>query len=107
MNMLEEKRSFVKDHKKEILFAGCITGAVVAGVLIGKRIDKKWIDLGKKCAGKHVIGWVPIDSFMNLERVKEILDANMNNPEPFAIFKEGPNPDGYICIMLSDNVIIP
>ena len=94
-------KEFCKKHKKEIIFTSCLVGAVVIGVLVKGQHKKKLIEL----AGKNVITWTPGNSFINLEKVKEILDLNANNSELFAIFREGPDPNAYVCILLSDNVL--
>ena len=94
---------FCKDHKKEIVVTGLIIGGVVISALITKRIfTKNLIDL----TGKDVISWTPNDKFMNLERVKEILDLNADNTSKFAIFREGLEPNQYAVILLDDNVIV-
>ena len=107
--MLEKTKSFVKDHQKEIVLTGCAVAGVVTGVILCKRFDKKMVDMGKTLVGKRWISWTQDgNGFMNLERVKEILDANANNSEPFAILREvQKGQDAYICLMLSENVIFP
>lgn len=108
--MLEKAKSFVKDHEKEIVFTGGIIAGVIIGVILCKRFDKKMVDLGKQFSGKRAISWTPDgNGFMTLEKVKTILDANVNNSESFAIFREGldRDPSHYICLMMTDNVIIP
>ena len=90
-----------KDHKTELAIAGCMVGAVIGLIVLHKVGTKKVVD----CTGKNVISWKPENNFMNLERVKTLLDLNANNAESFAIFREGPNPMDYVFITLSDKVI--
>ena len=97
----------MKDHQKEIVITGCVVAGIITGVIIRKRFDKKWVDFAKGFNGKSMISWTWKNSFIDLERVKEILDANVNNSESFAIFREGPDPNAYVCVLLSDDVIIP
>jgi len=105
--MLEKTKSFVKDHKRGIVLTGCVVAGVITGVVLCKRFDKEMVDLGKQFCGKSVISWTETNNgFIDLERVKEILDANANNSAQFAIFREGPDPNAYIGILLSDDVII-
>jgi preprotein translocase subunit SecF len=89
---------FCKKYKKELVLTGLVIGGAVIGALITKRlVTKNLIDL----KGKSMISWTDNDNgFMNLEKVKEILDANANNSEAYAIFREGPSPDEYIAIAI-------
>jgi len=110
--MLEKTKSFVKDHQKEIVITGCVVAGIVTGVILRKRFDKELVDMGKTLVGKRWITWVPENNgFMNSERVKEVLDANANNSEMFAIvrgYREIQEcKDAYTCLLLSDNVIMP
>jgi phage host-nuclease inhibitor protein Gam len=96
-------KQFCKEHKKELILTGVVVGAVVTGLLVKGRSKKNLIDV----TGKNAITWVPGPGFMNLERVKEILDLNANNTESFAIFREPGNAmDQYTCVLLSDNVVL-
>ena len=92
MNKVKE---FWKNHKKTICFIG---GAVVLGtvILIIGKAKKDFVNI----SGKNCITWIPGDQKMDLERVKEFLEANKDDASPFAIFKEGPNPNEYVTILL-------
>jgi len=99
---MKRVKEFCKNHKKElVVIGGVIVGAVV-GAIIYKHLGTKSVDY----AGKNVISWTPGNTFINLERVKEILDLNANNSEMFAIFREGPDPNAYACVLLSENVVV-
>lgn len=90
-------KEFWKKHKHKLLAGGLIIGgiAVIVAVIKGKSA-KNVVDL----TGKSIIYWDPQSKdFMNLERVKEILDLNATNSSGFAIFREGSNPNEYICIL--------
>ena len=99
---MKDIKTFCKDHKRKLGFVGCVIGIAVAGVLMHKVANKEDVS---EYAGQNVISWIPTDRFMDLERVKEVLDLNADNNESFAIFKEGLNKDDYACILISDNVI--
>ena len=96
-------KTLYKENKDKIIFAGCVVGVAVIGALTYKELNTK--EVVNPFAGKDVISWIPNDKFMNLGRVKEILDLNANNHESFAIFREGVNSDDYGCILISDNVV--
>jgi len=97
-------KEFCKKHKKKILFTGCIVGAaIIGGVVRGKFVNKEVMDLS---GGKCGITWKPVGTFMDLEKVKEILDLNANNSEMFAIIKENGTPNDYSCVLLSNEVIL-
>ena len=96
-------KEFYKKYKEPILLTGCIVGAAVVAVLItNAHVNKKVVNL----EGLNVLTWKPIDTFMNLERAKESLDLNANNSERFAIFRDGSIPENYLCILVSDNVVL-
>jgi hypothetical protein len=100
-----EIKEFWKKHKKKIIFVGCLAGAVTYGVLVSRQLGmekRKFAHL----TGKTVLSWVQPEGFMNLERVKEILDLNAETSSSFAILKEGPDPNAYIAILISDNVLL-
>lgn len=99
---MKKLKEIWKDHKKDILI-------IAGGTLLGTGIvlgGKYLIDHGYcvNMAGKDVISWTPNPNAgsMNLERVKEILDLNADNASQYAIFREGPNPNEYVCIILSE-----
>jgi hypothetical protein len=96
-------KKFWNDHKVIIYVIG---GTIVVATLAYFLLKKKYpmVDL----TGKNVICWKPEnDKCMNLEKVKEFLDANKDSSAQLAIFREGPNPDEYIGIVMDDNFIIP
>lgn len=83
-----------KEHKKKILITGGVTILSIGTYLLFKR---KIVDLSDEC----IIHWKPEkDKFINLEKVKEILDRNKDNTVKYAIFREGVNPDEYTIINL-------
>lgn len=95
-------KKFWNNHKGIICFVG--GGIAVATVVYLLYKQKgKIVDLSEK----KVICWEPKEGSMNLEKVKEILEANKDNSSQFAIFREGPNPTEYVTIVLSDDVILP
>lgn len=96
-------KTFCKENKNKIIFVGVMLGSAVIGALAYKQTKVK--EVSDPYAGQNVISWTPEDKFMNLERVKEILDLNANNTEQFAIFREGTELDSYGCVLLSGNVI--
>jgi hypothetical protein len=107
--MKEKIKKFWKEHKEEILIGTTIIGGTVVGVILTKKLYKACrMNILKELnlEGKSTISWTPRDSFMNLERVKEILDLNANNSSSFAIFREGPKPEDYVCILLSKDVVV-
>lgn len=95
-------KEFWRKHKTKICVIG---GATIVGTvvfLITK--DSKYMLNAK---GKKAIIWDDINNgFMDIERVKAILDANKDNSSKFAIFREGPNPNEYVTILLSDDVVL-
>lgn len=103
--MKEKIKKVWAEHKKEIIIGAVIVGGV-ATVLITK---KATITGGmEKMKGWKYIAWEPQPEkgFMTLERAKEILDLNANNAAKFAIFREGPNPAEYVCIMLDKDLTL-
>lgn len=99
---MEKIKNFWNEHKVQICVIG---GVIVVGTVIYLVTKNSKYKLDTK--GKKVIWWKDIDNgFMDIERVKDILDANNDNSSAFAIFREGPNPAEYSVIMLSDDVII-
>jgi hypothetical protein len=107
--MFEKGKTFVEDHKKEIFFVGCAISGLVIGVALRKHIktNRFLVNLGKGIAGKEVISWIPNGyGDMDLEGVKALLDANANNSEMFAIFREGLNPNIYSCIQLNGSKVV-
>ena len=95
-------KEFYKKYKEPILLTGCLVGAaVIAVALTNSHVAKKLSII----EGLNVLKWKPTDTFMNLERAKEILDLNANNSERFAIFRDGTIPEDYVCITISDNVV--
>ena len=105
--MKEKLKKFWKDHKEEILVYTAIIGGTVVGIVLTKKIYngcKRKVLKDLHLNGKSWISWTPRDGSINLERVKEILDLNVNNASRYAIFREGTNPEDYKCILLSDDV---
>lgn len=94
---------FCKEHKKGLLVTGCLIGATVVGVKIGIKVGKRnVVDL----TGRNVISWKPGKEIINLDRVKEILDLNANSSAMFAIFREGVDPNAYVCIELNNTTLV-
>lgn len=98
-------KKFIKNHKKEIIIGTVVTISVV-GLIVkikhGKRL--KLVNL----RGLNAITWDANqpETFMTLERVKELLDLNANNDSMFAIFKEFAEADKYVCLILNDSVAL-
>lgn len=97
--MKEYWKMFWKKYKKGIIW-GAVVGVSVSTVYLLVR-NPKVCDL----VGKNIISWKPGDTSMTLERVKEILELNKDNAGQFAIFREGPDPLKYVCIVLNDAVV--
>ena len=94
-------KEFWRKHKKKICVIG---GTVVIGTAIAiiTKDSKYMVNL----KNKNAIVWGDNDSgFMDIEGVKELLDANKDNCSRFAIFREGPEPDQYVALIMSDGVI--
>ena len=95
-------KEFWRKHKTKICIIGGITIVGTVVFLITKN-SKFRVNL----KGKKAIIWDDINhGFMDLEKVKAILEANKDNSSRFAIFREGPNPTEYVTILLSDDVVI-
>jgi esterase/lipase len=95
-------KTFCKDHKKEIVVTGLVIGGVIATSFVTKRICTRGLVNAK---GLNVLTWKTPKGTANLEYVKKFLDANAGNGEPFAIFKEGPDPDAYVSILFNDKIV--
>ena len=95
-------KEFWRKNKKRIFIIG---GTIVVGtvVFLISKESVHWLNT----KGKKGILWKDEDnSFMDIERVKAVLDANKDNSSRFAIFREGPNPNEYVTILLSDDVVV-
>jgi len=97
-------KTLYKDHKQKIILGSKIVGVAVIGAIAYTLGSKRKVeDLHE---GKDMLWWTPTNNFINLEKVKEVLDLNANNSESFAIFRNGElEIDRYACILISDNVI--
>lgn len=101
---MSKLKNFWEKHKTKILVVG---GVIVGGTIIylltkdSKYISK--IDLRKS---KAIVWPADYTGHMEFEKVKELLEANKDNVSQFAIFREGPNPNDYVTILLSDNVTL-
>ena len=106
--MLEKGKKYVKKHKTELIIGGCIA---IAGVLVGMKfhgaLNGRVIAIGESLRGKEWISWTPGAGSRTLDSVKEILDLNADNNAMYAIFREGLEPDSYICILMDDKFVIP
>lgn len=103
--MKEQIKKVWAEHKKEIIIGAVVVGGV-ATVLITKKMT---IAAGmEKMKGLKSICWNPNQPGsgpMTLDRIKEILDLNAANTAQYAIFREGPNPADYICIMFDHDLV--
>ena len=96
-------KEFWRKHKTRICIIG---GIIVVGTVVFLITKDSKYKLNTK--GKKGILWNDVDNgFMDIERVKELLEANKDNSSSFAIFREGPNPTEYAAVLLSDDVVIP
>ena len=97
ITMKEKIKKVWSEHKTEIIIGAIVVGGVVTIIASGK-----WKLINSKnlvdYTGKKVISWKPGNGVVNLEEVKEILEANMTTSTPFAIFREGPNPADFVYI---------
>ena len=100
---MKKLKDFWEENKARILIVGGGVVVITTAVLLHQ---KGGVKLPKNA---KYISWVPTkyDGTMNLERVKEVLEANKDNSSMFAIFREGPNPNEYVTILLDDTVVIP
>ena len=110
--MFEKTRKVVKEHKKEIIAVVgiAIIGAgigLVIGKAIGTNVNKDLVELGRRYLGKETISWEPGRGSLTLEEVKKFLDLNAENNAMFAIFREGPEPDAYLGLLLDNAAILP
>ncbi len=98
---MKKIKEFCKENKKEIIITTCTIGLAIIGVNI---ITKKNINTDNgNLAG---IFYNPNnDKIIGLEEVKEILERNANNSTKYAIFREGGNPNDYMCIELGKHQI--
>jgi len=96
-------KEFWKKHKTKVLVVG---GVIVGGTIIflaTKKIAKQYLLTDLK--DYDVIRWKGGSGDFTYEKVLEILEKNKNNNSSFAIFREGPNPDAFTAIKLSDDVV--
>ena len=100
---MKKLKDFWEESKAKILIVGGGVVVITTAVLLHQ---KGGVKLPKNATR---ISWGPTkyDGTMNLERVKEILEANKDNSSMFAIFREGPNLNEYVTILLDDTVVIP
>lgn len=100
---MKKLKDFWEENKAKILIVGGGVVVITTAVLLHQKGGVK-LPKNAKC-----ISWVPTkyDGTMNLERVKEVLEANKDNSSMFAIFREGPNPNEYVTILLDGTVVIP
>lgn len=98
-------KEFYKKHEKGINTIVSVVVITTGCVLVTKHYrskNKQLVDL----KGKSAVMWNQNQDgeIINLDRVKEILDLNADTMGAFAIFREGPRPDQYICIVLDGDV---
>lgn len=98
-------KEFYKKHEKDINTIGSVVAITVGFMLVTKHYknkNKKLVDL----KGRSAIMWNKNQDgeIINIDRVKEILDLNADTTGAFAIFREGPRPDQYICLVLDSDV---
>jgi hypothetical protein len=94
-------KTFWDKHKTKILIVGGAT-VVVGSYLIYKKFG---VNVKNLKDNGTIIGKLD-DGVFSLEKVKEILDLNKDVNSMYAIFREGPNLDEYVLVMLDDNVIV-
>ncbi len=98
---MKKVKEFCKENKKEIITTACVIGLAIIGVnvLTKKNVITDYGDLGG-------ILYRPSDNkIIGLEEAKAILELNANNSTKYAIFREGGNPNDYMCIELSKRTI--
>ena len=108
--MKEKIKTFWSKHKVKICLVGGTIVTIIISCLVLKDGGKTVLHQnGQKfdLTGHNIIHWPSIPGSMSLSQVKEVLEANKDNASQFAIFREGPNPQDYVTIMLSDDVILP
>ncbi len=89
---------FCRKHKTALIVVCSVAGTIVVYAITRKHYDKLlgWYKQ------RNVIAWKPTNKIITLEKVKEVLDLNANTSAPYAIFREGPDPKDYVCIVLND-----
>lgn len=102
MEVVQKVKGFYKDHENEIKVVACLAGTAVGVALLRKHFRKGFIDI----RGKRALSWVQSARFMNYDEAKQILEANINGEEHFAILKEACS-NTYSLLSISDNVVIP
>lgn len=94
---MKNVKQFCKEHKKGLIFAGCVIGAaVIGGVITNNHLRKKLLDT----TGKSVIYWVEHNkSRINLVDAKVLLEAQADTDALYALIKEGA--DVYNIVQLN------
>ena len=105
---MKKLKDFWEENKAKILIVGGGVVVITTAVLLHQKGVVR-IPTEQRYKEINFISWDPTKSgsTMNLERVKEVLEANKDNLSMFAIFREGLNPNEYVTIPLDATVVIP
>ena len=96
---MHKVKKFWHDHKTTI----CLVGGAALGVATTYFMVTRKYNLVER--GQSIIHWAPGPGSMGLEQVKRVFEANKDNTSSFAIFRDGPKPNEYVAIVLSDGVV--
>lgn len=99
---MNKLKKFWNDHKAVICIVGTTIVIGTAAALILKKYGNRFIPLD--CTGVH---WKDPGTRMNLEKVKEVLEANKEIASRFVIVKDGKHANQYLTVISSDNFIRP
>lgn len=96
-------KEFWKNNKKLLMVGGTI--------VVGTAVFLITKDKGFKFEAKEKSStwWTGDDNGipLNIEKVKDFLELNKDSSSRYAIFREGPDPNKYVIILLSDDVVLP
>lgn len=100
---MNKLKTFYKNNKQKIIIGSYVVGGSIIGMLTYKLVRLSKVE--DPYEGKDVISWTQTNNFINIDKVKEILDLNASNSESFAIFRDGSNSEDYTCLLISNNVV--
>jgi len=109
MEKMNKIKGFLKRNKRSIIIGGIVIGIVATAIVLKRNGLFETQPLQWDAEGMKFIAWKENlqTGFMTKDRVIEVLEANANNEVPFAIYREGPNPNEYVTIILGENFVMP